>query len=315
MVNERAVRERILVVDDDELILAMLEKGLAKVGYHVVTSPDAIQALQLLDENSFDLVITDVNLPKVSGIKVLEMVKALDETIEVIILTGIEAERLETAIAALRLGAHDFLLKPLKNVDELLTAVERALEKRRLSVNLKRLSENLERLSTVDSLTSLATRRTFFQRLSTELVRTKRYLKPISCLLIDIDHFLQVNKDNSVQCGDYVLNEIGKILRSSTRATDLLGRYGGGQFIVALPEIETETATRTAEKIRKAIESYEFIFGGQRIHVTVSVGVAGTTQFVSISDLTARASTAVERAKKEGRNCVRADVVPAQPTR
>lgn len=308
------MNERILVVDDDELILAMLDKGLTRVGYEVSTAADPIQALQLLDENSYDLVITDVNLPKLSGIKVLEMVKALDETIEVVILTGIEAERLETAIAALRLGAHDFLLKPLKSVDDLLLAVDRALEKRRLSLNLKTLSQSLERLSTVDSLTGLATRRTFFQKLSTELVRTKRYFKPISCLLIDVDHFLVLSQNYSMQCGDYVVSEIGRILRGNTRATDLLGRYGGGEFIVALPEIEVETAMRTADKIRKVIETHEFLCGGERIPVTVSVGVSGTSHFTSISDLTARAASALERAKQDGRNCVRAEATAPATT-
>lgn len=301
------MNERILVVDDDELILAMLDKGLSRAGYQISTAADPIRALQLLDDNSYDLVITDVNLPKLSGIKVLEMVKALDETIEVIILTGIEADRLETAIAALRLGAHDFLLKPLKSMGDLLLAVDRALEKRRLSINLKILSQSLERLSTVDSLSGLSTRRTFFQRLSAELVRTKRYLKPISCLLIDLDHFPMINQNYSMQCGDYVLAELGKILRVNTRATDLLGRYGGGQFIIALPEIEIEIAARTADKIRKVIETHEFVCGGERLPITVSIGVSGTTRFASISDLTAYAASALERAKQDGRNCVRAE--------
>jgi len=296
------MKANILVIDDDQLLLALLEKVLTKVGHTVTTVADPECALQLLDEKGFDLVITEIIMPKLSGIKVLEMVKALDETIEVIILTATEEGRFESAIAALRLGASDFLLKPLRNMDELLVAVEKALEKRKLAVNVRQLTESLERMRNTDFLTGVSTRRYFFERLSVELMRSRRYAKPLSCLLVDIDHLAQINSTCGVPCGDQVLAHVARLLVAATRATDIVGRYGGEEFVIALPETSREAAQATAEKLRKQIAEQRLRFGGKDVEVTVSIGVAGPTEATTVADLVAQASLALERAKREGRN-------------
>ena len=104
MAETQGMSAAILVIDDDALLVQLLEKAFARFGYQVTAVDDPLRGLQLLDQRSFDLVITDIKMPRLSGIKVLEMVKALDESIEVIILTGAEEGLLENAIAALRLG-------------------------------------------------------------------------------------------------------------------------------------------------------------------------------------------------------------------
>ncbi len=136
---------------------------------------------------SFDAAILDVKLERISGPKVLERIKVHDETIQVLILAGAEKERFETALAALRMGAHDFLMKPIRNIQDLLALVDRAVEKRRLAYNLKQLAHSLEQMSNTDTLTGLSNRRHFFDWLSQEFLRTKRYRRPIGCMLIAID--------------------------------------------------------------------------------------------------------------------------------
>ena len=190
----------ILVVDEDELILQMLDKALRKSGYQTFTTTDPLQALQRLDETSFDAAILDVKLERISGLKVLERIKAHDETIQVVMLAGAEKERFETALAALRMGAHDFLMKPMRNIQDLLASVDRAVEKRRLAYNLKELAHGLEQMSNTDTLTGLSNRRHFFEWLSQEFLRTKRYLRPIGCMLIAIDHFDELRRDRGPQC-------------------------------------------------------------------------------------------------------------------
>jgi len=302
------MKANILAIDDDQLLISLVEKALGKAGHSVTGVSDPVRGLQLLDSQGFDLVITDINMPKLSGIKVLEMVKALDETIEVIILTGSEEERFENAIAALRLGASDFLLKPLHNMDELIVSVEKALEKRRLAINVRQLTESLERMRNTDFLTSVSTRRYFFERLSLELMRTQRYLKPISVLLIDIDHLGQINATHGIPCGDQVLAQVARLLVDTTRATDIVGRYGGEEFIVALPETNRDSAHTTAEKLRKLIEESAFRFGGKEVTVTVSIGVSSSEGAPSIADLVAQANFALEAAKRAGRNRVSVEV-------
>ena len=300
------MKANILVIDDDQLLIQLLEKALTKAGHTVTGVPDPVRGLRLLDEQSFDLVITDINMPRLSGIKVLEMVKALDETIEVVIMTAAAEERFENAIAALRLGASDFLLKPLRNMDELMVAVERALEKRQLAISVRQLSQSLERMRNTDFLTGVCTRRYFFERVSVELMRSKRYLKPISCMMVDIDHLGQINGTYGTPCGDQALAHVARCLVESTRTTDIVGRYGGEEFIVALVETKPEQALVAAEKVRKSIENRNLVFGGQNIPVTVSVGVAGSEEATSIAELVAQANQAVAEAKRAGRNCIRA---------
>ncbi|MDA2913888.1 diguanylate cyclase [Acidobacteriia bacterium AH_259_A11_L15] len=295
----------ILILDADTLLLQLLEKALGKAGHQVTGVGDPVQGLRLLDEQSFDLVITDINLPRLGGIKVLEMVKALDESIEVIILAAPEEERFENALAALRLGASDFLLKPLRNLDELMVSVERALEKRSLAMSIRQLSQNLERMRSTDFLTRVCTRRYFFERMSVELLRSKRYLKAISCLMVDIDHLGQINQAHGTPCGDQVLAHVARILTESTRTSDIVGRYGGEEFIVALIETKPDQAQTAAENVRKVVESRAFTFGGQQIPVTVSIGVAGSEEAVSIAEIVAQAAQALAEAKRAGRNCVR----------
>lgn len=241
----------ILVVDDDELILQLLDKALRQAGYQVYTTADPLEALQWLDETNFDAAVLDVKLPRISGLKVLERIKAQDETIQALILTGAEEERFETALAALRLGAHDFLMKPMRNIQDLLSSVERAVEKRRLAFSLKQLARGLEQMSNTDTLTGLSNRRHFFDWLSQEFLRTKRYLRPIGCLLVAIDRFEETQRERGPQCSDYIVSEVARLLTRSCRSTDRLGRYGGNEFVVALPETEKSTAMAAAEKVRR----------------------------------------------------------------
>jgi len=301
----------ILVIDADQLVVQLLEKALGKAGHKVTAVGDPVQGLQLLDEHVFDLVITGLDLPRLSGLHVLERVKALDETIEVIIFAGPDEETFENALAALRLGASDFLTKPLRNMDELMVAVERALEKRSLAMTIRQLNQNLERMSNTDFLTGLPTRRYFLERVSIELRRTRRHKKHVSCLMIDIDHLDQINKTYGRPCGDQVLVYVAREVMKDRRITDILGRFGGGVFVLLLPETRPEQAVTAAEKIRQAIEAGGFTFGGQLVEVTVRFGVSGAQGATTITDLITQAEQAANEARQAGRNCVRVSAATA----
>jgi diguanylate cyclase (GGDEF)-like protein len=295
----------ILVIDADQLVVQLLEKALGKSGHKVTAVDDPVRGLLLLDQHAFDLVITGLDLPRLSGLHVLERVKALDESIQVIVFAGPDEETFENAIAALRLGAADFLTKPLRNMDELMVAVERALEKRGLAMTIRQLNQSLERMSNTDFLTGLPTRRYFLERVSIELRRTRRHKKHVSCLMIDIDHLDQINKTYGRPAGDQVLVYVAREVMKDRRITDILGRYGGGVFVLVLPETSSEQALLAAEKIRQGVESGGFTFGNQPVEVTVRIGVAGAQGATTITDLINQAQHAVKEARQAGRNCVR----------
>jgi len=296
----------ILVIDADKLVVQLLEKALGKAGHQVTAVDEPGRGLRLLDEQSFDLVITDIGLRRLSGIHVLERVKALDEAIEVIIFAGAEDETFENAIAALRLGASDFLTKPLRNMDELMVAVEHALVKRNVATNIRRLTGSLEQMRSTDLLTGLSTRRFFLERVNVELRRARRHKKHVSCLFIDLDHLEQINRDHGLPCGDQALIYVARAVAHDRRLTDILSRYGGEEFVVAMPETRPDQAIIAAEKIRQRVAEGKFTFGGQAIPITVSIGVAGAQGPESITELIDLAQQALETAKRSGRNCVRA---------
>jgi diguanylate cyclase (GGDEF)-like protein len=296
---------KILVIDADKLVVQLLEKALGKAGHEVTPVDNAPKALRLLDTQSFDLVITDVAMPKLTGIQVLEQVKALDDAIEVIVFAGAEEESFENALAALRLGASDFLTKPLRNIDELMAAVERALARRDVSTNIRNLTESLERLRRTDMLTGIPTRRYFLERVSIELRRARRHKKNVSCLLVDIDYLEQINRDYGRPCGDQVLVYVARAVTHDRRITDILGRYGGEEFVIVMPETRADQALIAAEKIRQRVEEGKFSFGGQTIPVTVSIGVSGAMAPEGTAELIDQANLALREGKRSGRNCVR----------
>jgi two-component system chemotaxis family response regulator WspR len=177
---------------------------------------------------------------------------------------------------------------------------------KRLTDELESANKSLADLATIDGLTQLVNRRVIDLRLAEELKRSRRYKHPLGCILIDIDHFKTVNDAFGHPSGDRVLVEVGGAIREAVRSTDLVGRYGGEEFIVLLPETPTASARVVAERVRLAIakrtsEKASEITPG----VTASLGVA-TTELGAANEreLVQHADQALYRAKREGRNRV-----------
>jgi diguanylate cyclase (GGDEF)-like protein len=168
--------------------------------------------------------------------------------------------------------------------------------------------QQLVKLATVDDLTKLYNRRYFFERFNQEVERAKRYDRPLSCIIMDLDYFKQVNDTYGHLAGDQVLIDIAQILRNNCRRSDLAGRYGGEELIILLPETEAAGALIIAERIRERIGQHRTVDGkGAVIGVTVSMGVASLSR-TELEELDANerivqyADDALLQAKKDGRN-------------
>lgn len=178
----------------------------------------------------------------------------------------------------------------------------------RLADKVKQGQERLLALATIDDLTHLYNRRYFFHRFLQEFERAKRYQRPLSCLILDIDHFKLVNDTYGHLAGDRVLQEIAQILQRQCRRSDLVGRYGGEEMIILLPETDADGALAIAERIRELIKNHTIRNGqGQAIRVTVSVGVAHfpgpALPALSTPDIIVQhADDALLQAKRRGRN-------------
>jgi len=156
-----------------------------------------------------------------------------------------------------------------------------------------------------DGLTQIANKRYLLDHLEKEFSRCRRYNRNLSIVMFDIDHFKQVNDQYGHLTGDYVLKELADLLRDRIRKEELFSRYGGEEFVVVLPESDGDVAAVFADILRKKVEECLFEFEGQRIHVTISLGVAGMTPVVKdVTDLIGKADEALYKAKNGGRNRV-----------
>jgi len=165
--------------------------------------------------------------------------------------------------------------------------------------------EELERLATSDSLTGLANRQHLMSRLEAELKRAARYGKPVTLLMIDLDHFKRINDSRGHQAGDAVLREFAGLIRETLRETDFAGRYGGEEFCVVLPETNLAGGITMAERIREATGEHDFLVpGGERLRVTCSIGVAAAESPV-VEELVAAADARLYQAKAAGRNRIK----------
>jgi two-component system cell cycle response regulator len=169
-------------------------------------------------------------------------------------------------------------------------------------------NRRLEALATTDPLTRLLNRRALLERLSSEVDRSLRYGDVLTLLMVDVDHFKNINDSQGHLVGDAVLREIGSLLHASVRAVDVVARYGGEEFVIILPETPLEGALVFAERLRETIERHAFAGrGGAGLRLTASIGAATfpSPHVHSTEDLFARADEALYRAKSGGRNQVR----------
>ncbi len=167
-------------------------------------------------------------------------------------------------------------------------------------------AEHAEELASHDGLTGLYNHREFYSLLEDEIARTQRYKRPVSLLMLDIDHFKRVNDTHGHQGGDAILKGLSDLLVKQARAIDRVCRYGGEEIVVILPETDATAAANIAERLRAAVEREPFDIGdGRIVNITVSIGVASfLTDADSAQALVTAADTAMYAAKQGGRNRV-----------
>jgi diguanylate cyclase (GGDEF)-like protein len=165
--------------------------------------------------------------------------------------------------------------------------------------------EEIYRLTTVDGLTQVYNKRYFMENLERELSRSSRYGRNLSLLIFDIDHFKQINDTYGHLAGDYVLKQMAKTISSNIRREDFMARYGGEEFAIILPEIDRHNSMIMAEKVRRLVENFDFVFEDAKIPTTISVGVAtADDSLTEPMELIKIADTNLYQAKKDGRNRV-----------
>ena len=305
--RQEGPRPRILVVDDDPEVRHLLVETLTRCDYQVQESVSGQDALAMLSErDDFDLVLLDQNLPGKSGYDVLRELKAAARTPDLpVIFLSAQADA-RNKVRGLELGAVDFVSKPF-DLDELVARVAGALRAKATLDRLRSRSHEFERLSVTDPLTGLFNRRYLESRLEQEVSRAQRDASWLSCLMLDVDHFKQVNDRYGHPAGDAVLRELARTLQAGVRNFDTVARYGGEEFAVILPGADLKGACVAAEGLRQAVGALRIRVDGlpRPIAVTISVGVASFHgAALGAPGLVERADAALLEAKRAGRNRV-----------
>lgn len=328
---------KVLAIDDSETVLLLIYKTLVK-SFKIVTVKSAIEGLELVDE-SFDTIILDIMMPKMNGVEFLKKIRNGSHfNIPVLVLTAKFCTESEIE-GFFKLGASDYVTKPflkaelvarvkhhaslkvmredlLKSNRRLKEAIhnEEYLNKRIMNKTIKlqryakrinRLNKKLKFWATHDRLTGIYNRRAFFDFLKNDFLRQKRNNQPITLLMIDIDHFKSFNDTFGHLAGDYVLKNMVRLVKKRIRQVDLIGRFGGEEFLILLADTALDDGKRVAEKLVGYISEQRFNYGGKELQVTISIGAAEHRDDESRDSLLHRADTALYRAKKDGRNCVR----------
>jgi two-component system, cell cycle response regulator len=310
MTDERP--QRILVVDDHPDNIEIIDARLSSRGYRIESASDGEEALEKVRQNPPHLILLDVMMPVLDGFEVSRRIKR-DTSLPFIPIILVTARgETEDKVEGLDAGADDYLTKPI-NFPELEARVRSMLRIKKLQDELDRKNRQLEEanrqlrlLSITDGLTGLYNHRHVHELLQEEHERCKRNGDPLAVAMLDLDRFKQLNDTHGHQTGDVVLADTARILREGAREVDMIGRYGGEEFIVILPEATEAAAVHFAERVREAVERHVFRSGDKEIRMTVSGGVASASapDLLQPDELIRRADMALYEAKNGGRNRV-----------
>ncbi len=289
----------VLVADDDLDIRELVALRLARAGYEVLTAEGGEEALRLIEEHDPDLLLLDVSMPVVDGLEVCRRVQELGPTAPPVIFLTARAQP-GGCLEGFAAGGIDYVTKPFRT-DELLARVQAA-------IRTKTVRDAFAYEATTDGLTALLNRRGLEARAEEAVALSRRYGRPLACLMVDIDHFKRVNDTYGHRAGDAVLRQVAERIRLATRISDIVARYGGEEFVLLLPETDEESAVIAAEKVRARIANEPLpVSNGTdaAVELRVSVGIGCVDETTADAhELFSTADEALYRAKRLGRDRV-----------
>jgi len=298
---------RVLVADDSVVYQKLLLDCLGDWGFETVPVRDGSQAWALLQEDDAPkLALLDWVLPGMDGAELCNRLRQRENQPYVYTILLTAKERKDELIAGLEAGADDYLTKPF-DPQELRVRLQTGFRLVRLQEELLAAQKALREQAAHDSLTGLWNRREIFDFLSREIARAKRQRHSIGVIMADVDFFKRVNDTLGHPAGDSVLVEVGRRMRLQLRSYDGIGRYGGEEFLMVLPDCEFDVVRERAEQLRKSVSATAVRTNRDPIRVTASLGVTACKNGeITPEALLEAADSALYRAKENGRNRVEA---------
>ncbi|WP_370293628.1 diguanylate cyclase [Thalassolituus sp.] len=287
----------VLIVDDSPSNIRVMAAVLQE-RYRVKTAISGQQCIEMAIRHKPDLILLDIEMPGISGYDVCRELKRLSETQDVPIIFVTGRDNIEDEEMGLRVGAVDYITKPIRPV--ILSA------RVDTHITLKRQQDHLLKLAMHDQLTGLYNRHYMLETVDRKIARARRHSTPLSVMLIDLDYFKKINDTHGHIVGDQILEHVGGFLNHQCRIEDTVTRFGGEEFLILMEPCSLNQAHYKAEVIRHQISELK----PSGIPVTVSIGIAElNTEDSDFSALLKRADDALYRAKDAGRNCTMLDEI------
>ena len=296
---------KILIVEDNPGSRRLVKLHLTAAGYEVVEAEDGELAWELFQRESFQIVITDWMMPKLDGPGLIQNIRSVGRKsyTYIIMLTAIDEK--PKVVMGLESGADEYLTKPFDR-KELIARVASGERILKLEEQLVQAHHQMEILAMLDGLTGIFNRRAIEAHASAELDLARRKERPLCIILLDIDHFKAINDQYGHSVGDNTLCQLAEIFTRNLRPYDRIGRWGGDEFIVILPDTKISEAITVAKRMRNmTAETKFFLEHGEFYKVQISLGVAcASGSYPSLLKLVDAADQALYRAKQAGRNRV-----------
>ncbi len=309
--NDCFKNKTILVVDDDPTNCGLIETALIKKGVEVRIAHNGIEAQKVLNSWKPDLVLLDQDMPKMNGLELLRWMRSQSFEMDVAFISA--SGSAQSVKAALDSGANDYIRKPF-SFQELISRIGVRFRITDLVRELEKANKQLKSLSEHDDVTGLYNMRSMYERIDHEIKRSNRNKKPVSCIMLDMDHFKEVNDNHDHVFGSFVLKEVGKIIARSIRETDFAARYGGDEFLIVLTDTSLDGTKMVTERIRKGVQDRDFNDGKNQIRLTCSIGyvVGSPDQIFDSKSLVRTADHALYESKEKGRNLISEGALPLQ---
>ncbi len=301
-------RGKVLVVDDRPSSYEKLVKTLSREhDVTVITVPQ--DALFSAAEDGYELVVMSTQLENFDALRLCSQLRSLSRTRMLPILMVANPNEEALLIRAIDMGVNDYILRPVDK-NELVARTRTQIKRSRYNESLRDSVQQTVEMAIKDGLTGLNNRRYFDSHIKSAFDKAQVSCRPLSLLIVDIDHFKQVNDIHGHDAGDDVLREFAKRIGKNVRTPDMACRYGGEEFVLLMPDTDIELACVVAERVRREMAAHPFVIAGgtKQINITVSVGAScidGPDD--KQKALLKRADEALYRAKHNGRNQVVSD--------
>jgi len=304
-VEKDVAGSKVLIIDDDVAQAQQISTKLSEIDVNATVISNPPDAVRTSEEETFDLIMVSAQLSSDDGIQLCTHLRSQEKTRNTPLLIIIEDDKPDLLVKALDMGINDYLVTPIDS-NEVIARVKIQVRRKKYQDALQANQQQSLEMAVRDGLTGLYNRRYFDTHVERMLQSSKDNGKPLSLMILDMDHFKEVNDTHGHQSGDEVLKQLSELIMKSVRPSDLVARYGGEEFVVVMPSTDLKNSSYVGERIRKIIEStpFDIPVDPGKINKTVSIGLAVSIPDDDSNKVIERADKALYHVKNTGRNKV-----------